>query len=116
MTPAQTTSLLSALSSEFATMRETVDGLAGLVLDHARVVATADRAGVLVQAQAIDALGQRLQALEDLSRGVAEGHPIAAALDLVPLTDLADRLRGPVLNLGDVTPQSAMAGDLALFD
>ncbi len=117
MTAAQHLALLSALSSEFLAMRGTVDRLETLVLDHARTVAAVDRASVLVQAQAVDALGQRLQALHDLSRALAEGGAVAAAIDLVPLADLADPLRQSILEV-EAAPAASPAtpGALTLFD
>lgn len=117
MTSAETTALLTALSAELAAMRATVAALDFLMLDHVRLVAPADRAGVLVRAQAVDALGQQLQALRDLSLTLAEGAPIPAALDRIPLADLADRLRKTVLNHEVAAPSApALPGDLALFD
>lgn len=116
MTPAQNAALLRALSRELADMTRTVEGLEDLVLAHARLAAPADRADVLVQAQGVDSLGQRLQALRQLTECLADGRPVESVLDAIPLADMADQLRRALgREAGDVMPRAA-AGDLALFD
>jgi hypothetical protein len=117
MTPARTAALLSALSRELADMILSVEGLEALVMAHARLAAPADRADVLTRAQDVDSLGQRLHALHRLTASLAAGRPVEAALDAIPLADLAGQLRGAIRGRGaeDASPRAA-AGDLSLFD
>lgn len=117
MTPSQTAALLSALSRELAGMARTVERLEDLVMAHARLVDPADRAAVLTRAQDVDSLGQRMHALRQLTESLAEGRPVEAVLDAIPLADLADTLGRAILarDAGEAAPRVA-AGDLALFD
>ena len=117
MTPAQITALLSALSTEFSAMRETVEGLSDLMREHALLAAAADRPRVLTQAQGVDALRQELDALGDLAAALGGGRPIEGVLDAVPLADLADRLRRAVSDTDlEARPAPAATGELVLFD
>lgn len=117
MTPVQTAALLSALSTEFADMSQAAEGLSGVVMDHARLVPPADRSRVLTQAQAIDALVQRLVALGDLAGSLSEDRPVDLVLNAVPLADLGDRLRQAVLSTcTQAQAPSLQSGDLHLFD
>lgn len=117
MTSAQNLALLSAFSSEFSTMIGQVETLSDLVRDHARLTAPADRSRVLTQAQGVDALSQRLHALRGLASALANEQPVDAALDAVPLADLAESLRRAILNSDpELASATAGAGDLMLFD
>lgn len=117
MAPAHTAALLSALATELADMRGTVEGLSDMVMNHVLLSAPQDRSGILTQAQEIDALSQNLHALQDLSRALSEGSSMAAALESIPLAGLSDRLRRAVLGVDHATPPSpVLAGDLMLFD
>ncbi len=117
MTPSQTAALLSALSRELAGMTRTVQGLEDLVMAHARLVAPADRAAVLTRAQDVDSLGQRMHALRQLTESLAEGRPVEAVVDAIPLADVAGLLRRAILarDAGEAAARVA-AGDLTLFD
>jgi hypothetical protein len=115
MTPAQVNALLSALSAECAEMGGAADGLATVVFEHARGLPAAERGPVVVQAQAIDLLVQKLAAIADLAGALSEGRPVDAAIDALPLADLAARLRAAVLG-GPAGPAPSDSGDLLLFD
>ena len=108
--------VFAAFSAELERLGEGVEGLAGLVADHARLTSTEMRPQVLVQAQALDELTQRLDALSALAIALARGESIEAGLDRVPLADLASRLREIVLRSRPETRIRAAAGDLMLFD
>jgi len=108
--------MFQAFSVELATMGEGVEGLAGLVSDHVRQAPAEARPRALIQAQALDELTQRLDAMRSLAVVLARGEPVEAALDVVPLADLADRLRGVVLLSAPEVRVRPVAGDLMLFD
>lgn len=117
MAAAEERSLLSGLSQELALMVPIVEGLSGLVMDHAIQADAAARPRILAQAQAVDDLNQRLQALVDLTRAVAAGTAPEAALDAVRLADVAARLR--LASAGERSQPATPArgsGDLMLFD
>ena len=118
MTPAQTMAMFEAFSAELATIGEGVDGLADLISAHVRQAPGEARPQALVQAQALDDLIQRLDALRVLAGGLARGEAIEAALDGVPLAALADRLRGAVLlsSASAAVLSEPAGGDLMLFD
>lgn len=114
--PAQCCALLSALSAELADMRDTVGSLAVLVADYVRLTEGEARGRALVEAQAIDELGQRLEALSAVTDSVARGGDLVPVLDAVTLADLARRLRAAVLPTHHAAPVVAdVAGDLMLF-
>lgn len=115
MSPIQTRTMFEALSAELATMGEDIEGLAGLVADHVRLVAPEVRQRTLIQAQAVDELTQRLDALRSLATLLARGEPVEAALDAIHLADLADRLRSVVLPSAREVRSPPAAGDLMLF-
>jgi len=116
MTPAQTTAMFEALSIELEMIGEGVDGLAALISEHVRQAPVEARPQALVQAQALDDLIQRLDALRVLAGGLARGEPVEAALDGVLLAALADRLRGAVLLSAPAVRSTPVGGDLMLFD
>jgi len=112
MSAASSTALLSALSTELAAMVATVESLSRMAADHVRQSRGEARVRALVDAQAIDDLGQRLSALSDVTGAMADGEDIAAAVSGIRLTDLQSRLRGAV----PVSPVASAAGDLMLFE
>jgi len=105
--------LFTALAAEFADMADDVEGLAALTTLLMQTANAATRPQALKQAQAIDALVQRCQALRAVSAGLAEGRAMETVLAEVPLADLAVRLGG-ASSLSH--PAVADAGDLMLFD
>lgn len=116
MTPTQTRDLLSALSAECAEMGAAADGLAAVVFEHARGLPAAERGPVVVQAQAVDLLTQKLAALSAFADALSDGQPVETALDAVPLADLADRLSAAVLGRARAAAIAPSDGDLVLFD
>lgn len=109
--------LLSGVSHELALMLPMVEGLSALVMDHAVQADAAQRPRILAEAQAVDDLGQRLQALVRLTQAVAEGEAPDAAVDAILLADLATRLRSALR--GETVPPhiaAAASGDLMLFE
>lgn len=116
MEPIQTAAVFAAFSAELESLGEGIEGLAGLVADHARQASAEVRPQVLVQAQVLDELTQRLEALSALMVALARGESIEAGLDRVPLADLASRLRSVVRRSRPETRDRAVAGELMLFD
>ncbi|MCS6627087.1 hypothetical protein N0B44_29655 [Roseibacterium beibuensis] len=115
MSPNPTPALLSGLADELSLMIPVVEGLSALVFDHALNVGPGDRPGVLTQAQAVDDLSQRLEALRDLVGALSRGVEAGAALDAMPLAAVADRLRAAAIGGGPVPAGGTDAGDLLLF-
>jgi hypothetical protein len=118
MTPSQTPSLLSALADELALTLPVVEGLSALVVEHAIQADALHRPRILIQAQAVDDLSQRLVALRDLTEALSHGAKVEAALDTVSLAEMAARLRLAVNGTASNTMPVASAthGDLMLFD
>ncbi|MDP1912915.1 hypothetical protein [Brevundimonas sp.] len=116
MEPTQTMAVFAAFSAELESLGGGVEGLAGLVAGYARHASAETRPEVLVQAQALDELTQRLDALSALAVALARGESIEAGLDRMPLADLANRIRGIVLRSRPENRSRAVAGDLMLFD
>lgn len=116
MTSSPLSALLSGLASELASARATVEALAPLVAEHVRQAPIERRMALLVQAQSLDDLAQRLEALSGLTAAVAEGTPVPAALDAIPLAELADRLRRAAAPGAVAAPAPAASGELVLFD
>lgn len=116
MSPDRT--LMAALAAEFADMADGVEGLAALTTVLMQTADAATRPQALKQAQAIDALVQRCQALRDVATGLAEGRALETVLAEVPLADLAVRLGGHSASPRVAEPpfHPADAGDLMLFD
>lgn len=109
--------LLSAIAAEIALLSGPLETLSSLVADHVRQAEGEARVQALVEAQAVDEISQRLEALGEVATSVANGDPIESALDAVRLSDLAQRLRLAVLS--QASPQTAVApvtGDLMLFE
>lgn len=105
-------SVLAGMADELDQARAGVDGLARLVSDLVLACPPAERAEVLGQAQAVDVLEQRLQALAGFVRDLAAGRNPSSAAAAIPLAEVAARLGG-----GPEAPEArASAGDLEMFD
>lgn len=104
--------LLTAIAGELMSVREEIDGIETLVSDLVRRAAPEERAGVLTQAQVLDVLTQRLEALSGVLRMLGGGAGPAEAVDRLPLADMAERLRPAA---GEETAPSHASGDLMLF-
>lgn len=115
MTPSQTRALFSGLSAELAAMMVAVDGLSSLVEEHARQATPQRRSGVLIKAQAVDDLHQKLDSLRALAAALSGGAPIEEALSDIPLSALAQRLQAAALSTGR-GPETAAPGEFLLFD
>lgn len=120
MSPQRTRALFTALSAEFASMADGVEGLAALTSELMRTADAATRPQALQQAQAIDALVQRCLALRDVSEGLGDGRALDTVLAEAPLADLAVRLGGRSGGAPhpstDRSGDPLGAGDLLMFD
>ena len=118
----QSSALLSALSRELAAMMDTVESLSATISDHVGNSRGEARLRALKDAQAIDDLSQRLEALSAVTGAMARGDDAEAALAGVRLTDLSQRLRGavpaasPVPTTFSAPAAQPVAGDLMLFE
>lgn len=109
--------LLTGIARELALMVPMVEDLSGLVKDHAIGADARDRPRILAQAQSVDDLTQRLQALIGVARAVAAGAGPASALEAVSLSDMQRRLQGALASADEPAPSTgAPSGDLMLFD
>jgi hypothetical protein len=104
--------LLIAVAGELISVREQIAGIETLVSDLVRRAAPEERAGILTDAQALDALTQRLEALSGLLRMLGDGAHPAEAVGRLPLADMAERLGAAT---GEATAPSQAPGDLMLF-
>ncbi|QYF86182.1 hypothetical protein [Brevundimonas sp. PAMC22021] len=111
--PAADPALLCAVADELEDLRAGVDAISHLLSDLVRRVPPAERLEVMSDAQRLDEITQRLQALSGLARAVAAGEAPEAAVAAIPLADMAQRLRPALSRQAD---QGAAAGDLQLFD
>ena len=116
MNPCQTRALFSGLSAELAAMMEAVEGLSALVDEHARQVAPDRRSGVLVKAQAVDDLHQKLDSLRGLAGSLSAGDPIGIALADIPLSARSDRLQAVALSAAPAPEAAWPSGELVLFE
>jgi len=107
--------MFAAYATELADIGQGIEGLSNMVSDHVRQCAPEDRTRALRDAQAIDVLTQRLDAMRALSLALSNGEPVEDALTVIPLADLANRLRSAVLAPSAVAAPIADAGDLMLF-
>lgn len=105
--------LLVAVADELMRVRRDVDGVEALVGDLVRHAPAQDRPAALIQAQALDALNQRLEALSGVLRSLGDGASPAEAVSRLPLADMAGRLR-PAADAAP-TSNAVNAGDLTLF-
>lgn len=113
--PADAPSLLAALAAEIGDVRAGVDRMSTLVSDLVRRLPAEDRAEALTDAQALDVLIQRLDAVAGVLHGLSDGQTSADAVSAVLLTDVAVRLRGEAPAPAVAHPP-APSGDLQLFD
>ena len=116
MTPSQTRALFSGLSAELAAMMETVEGLSALIAEHARQTPADRRSAVLVKAQAVDDLHQKLDSLRGLAGSLSAGDPIGIALAGIPLSALSDRLQAVALSAAPAPEAASPSGELVLFE
>lgn len=115
MTPSQSRALFAGLSAELRAMMETVEGLSGLVAEHAWQAPPERRHQVLVQAQAVDNLNQTLDSLRALAGALSTGAPVEDALASIPLAALAVRLQAAALSAPPEVEPASRPGDLLLF-
>lgn len=107
--------ILAGLADELTAMIPVVEGLSALVFDHALKAEPEDRPRVLTQAQAVDDLTQRLEALRDLTGAMSRGVGAEAALEAMRLADMAARLRTAARGDESGIARGANAGELLLF-
>jgi len=110
--PPEHAELLAAVADELMGVREGIDDVEVLVSRLIRLVAPEDRPAALTQAQALDALTQRLEALSGVLRMLSGGASPAEAVGRLGLADMAGRLRPAA---GEPPPSPAASGDLTLF-
>jgi hypothetical protein len=113
--PADAPSLLAALAAEIGDVRTGVDRVSGLLTDLVRRLPAEHRAEALTDAQALDVLIQRLDAVAGVLDGLASGQTSADAVSGVLLADMAGRLNGREASRAPSAPADD-AGDLHLFD
>lgn len=106
--------LIAAMAAEVADVRLGFDDIAGLVTDLLRRLPIEARPQALTEAQAIDGLTQRLDALSDLLAVLAGDECVHAAAAALPLADMAERLTGRRPAAPSSSP--AGSGELVLFD
>lgn len=113
--PADTPSLLAALAAEIGDVRAGVDRMSALVSDLVRRLPADDRAEALTDAQALDVLIQRLDAVAGVLHGLSDGQTSTDAVSNVLLSDVARRLAdAPQRSNSEASPGTT--GDLLLFD
>ena len=110
--PSDHARLLEAVADELAQVRQELDGVETLVGDLTRHAPSQDRPRILTEAQSLDVLIQKVEALSGVLRSLGAGVAPARADAGVTLTDLAARLN---LAEGESTVPAANAGDLLLF-
>lgn len=117
MERAQAEAMFAAYAIELAEVGQGIEALSAMVSDHVRQCAPGARPAALRDAQAIDVLTQRLDAMRALAAALSQGEPVESALAVVPLADLASRLRSAVLapSAPSPAPAPAASGDLMLF-
>lgn len=103
--------LLSRMADELADVVRDVESLSSLACLMAERAPADERPDILIRAQSIDAVSQRLTALADVLAALGDGRSAAAALTTVSLSDLAARLHGV-----PPAPARPADGDLILFD
>jgi hypothetical protein len=110
--PPEHAELLAAVADELMGVREGIDDVEALVSRLVRLAPPEDRPSALTQAQALDALTQRLEALSGVLRMLSGGASPAEAVSRLSLADMAGRLRPAA---GEATSSLAASGDLTLF-
>lgn len=113
--PADAPSLLAALAAEISDVRAGVDRMSTLVSDLVRRLPVDDRAEALIDAQALDVLIQRLDAVAGVLHGLSDGQTSADAVSAVLLADVAVRLKREA-PARPVAHPPVTSGDLLLFD
>lgn len=113
--PADAPSLLAALAAEIGDVRSGVERVSGLLTDLVRRLPAEHRAEALTDAQALDVLIQRLDAVAGVLQGLSDGRTSADAVSAVLLADVAVRLTGEAPARAPDHPP-ASSGDLLLFD
>jgi hypothetical protein len=116
MDRSQAEAIFAAYAVELAAIGDGINGLEALVSDHVRQCAPEARPKALRDAQAIDVLTQRLDAMRALASALSQGEPVHSALGVVPLADLAQRLHSTILARAPLASSAADAGELMLFD
>jgi hypothetical protein len=91
--PPEHADLLAAVADELMLVREGIDGIEALVSDLVRRAPPEERPNALTQAQALDALTQRLEALSGVLRMLGGGASPSEAVSRLSLADMAGRLR-----------------------
>ncbi|MDO8902396.1 MAG: hypothetical protein Q7V15_13695 [Phenylobacterium sp.] len=114
--------LLSALAAEMDHAGDLCARLEELVTRLAAAVEGEPRELALSEAQTLDVLTQHLSAVAVFMRGMSEQLTTARSVDpdavlaLVPLSELAGRLRGVLYNASQIPPTpDGASGDLDLF-
>lgn len=110
--PPEHAELLAAVADELMRVREGIDGVEALVSVLVRRAPAKERAEALIEAQALDALTQRLEALSGVLRMLGGGATSAEAVGRLALADMAGRLR-PAAGVPASAPPAS--GDLMLF-
>lgn len=111
--PPEHAELLAAVADELMRVREGIDHVEALVSRLVRQAPKEDRAEAFTEAQALDALTQRLEALSNVLRMLGDGATPAESISTISLADMAVRLR-PAAGVGQAAaPQDS--GDLMLF-
>nr|WP_314433199.1 hypothetical protein [uncultured Brevundimonas sp.] len=90
--------LLRAVAEALMQARGRIDGVEAMVSDLIGQTAPENRAPALVQAQALDVLGQEIEALSGVLHRLGQGDAPDLAVDATPLSDLSARL-GAVVGL-----------------
>lgn len=110
--PPEHAELLAAVADELMRVREGIDHVEALVSRLVRRAPPEDRAEALTEAQALDALTQRLEALAGVLTMLGEGATPAESVSRISLADMAVRLR-PAAGVQTAAPPDS--GDLTLF-
>ena len=110
--PPEHAQLLAAVADELMRVREGIDHVEALVSRLVRRAPPEDRVEALTEAQALDALTQRLEALSGVLRMLGGGATPAESVSRISLADMAVRLRPAA---GVQTAGASDSGDLMLF-
>ena len=110
--PPEHAELLVAVADELTRVREGIDHVEALVSALVRRAPPHERGEALTEAQALDALTQRLEALSGVLRMLGGGATPAEAVSRLALADMAGRLRPAAGVQAAAAPDP---GDLMLF-
>lgn len=110
--PPEHAELLAAVADELMGVREGIDHVEALVSRLVPLAAEKDKAEALTDAQSLDALTQRLEALAGVLRMISGGASPAESVARLGLADMASRLR-PAAGMQPAAP--APSGDVMLF-